>query len=259
LIVDDEYHIRFVLERTLQHEGYHPNSAANGEEALEKLALSSPPYDLLLLDLQMGQVSGLQVLEAAREQDPDIVVLILTAYGSLDSAVEALRLGAFDYLFKPAMPEAICRRINEGLQVRQRSLQRRRLVNQVDTLRQTLDEIGSNHNESTTPDMNRRIIRSGSLVIDRHHRHVTLDNNLIDLTTAEFDLLLCLVAAAPQPLSPRQLVNRALGYDCEYREASEAMKWHIYRLRRKVEVDPAHPCYIKNIRHQGYFWSNDDK
>ncbi len=257
LIVDDEHHIRFVLERTLQHEGYRPDSAADGEEALKRLALAPQPYDLLLLDLQMGQVSGLQVLQAAREQDPDIVVIILTAYGSLDSAVEALRLGAFDYLFKPAMPEAICRRVNEGLQVRQQALQRRRLLNQVDTLRQTLNEIDGNHNGPATPVMNRRIIRSGGLVIDRHHRQVMLNDTLIELTTAEFDLLLCLVVAAPEPLPPRRLVNRVLGYDCEAREARETIKWHIYRLRRKVEPDPSNPCLIKNIRHKGYLWSGD--
>lgn len=256
LIVDDEPNIRFVLERALRHEGYLLDVAASGAEALRKLA-NGPPYDLLLLDLQMEPIGGLQVLQAAKERDPDLVAIILTAHGTMESAVEALRLGAFDYLFKPAMPETIRQRVGEGLRRRQQGLQRRRLLAQIDGLRQTLSELDNAAEFTAPPLIPQRFIRSGSLVIDTHHRAATLADRLLDLTTAEFDLLLCLVKAAPKPLAPRQLVNLALGYDCEDQEAREIIKWHIHHLRRKVEPDSAQPCYIITVRHQGYLWSPD--
>lgn len=256
LIIDDEPNIRFVLERALRYEGYILELAANGAEALRKLVDGST-YDLLLLDLQMEPIDGLQVLQIAKERDPDLVAIILTAHGSMESAVEALRLGAFDYLFKPAMPETIRQRITEGLRRRQQALQRRRLLSQIEGLRQILSELDNTAEFTTPPLISQRFIRSGPLVIDNHHRAATLADQLLDLTTAEFDLLLCLVKAAPKPLSSRQLVNLALGYDCDDQEAREIVKWHIHHLRRKIEPDSARPQHIKTVRHQGYLWSAD--
>jgi len=236
LITDDEVNIRFILERALRHEGYTLDSAANGAEALQKLANAAQPYDLLILDLQMQPVDGMQVLQAAKEQDPDIVVIILTAHGSMESAVDALRLGAFDYLFKPATPEAIRRRVGEGLQKRKQALHRRRLLKQIDALRQTLDNLDGADNLLAQPSVEARFIRSGSLTIDRRHRQVTIADHLIERTTAEFDILCTLVAATPNPLSPRDLLNRALGYDADDQEARDIIKWHIHHLRRKIET-----------------------
>lgn len=254
LIVDDEVNVSFILERSLNHEGYLIETTAHGGDALRKLA--ETPYDLLLLDLQMEPIDGLEVLNAAREQDADLVVIILTAHGSVESAVEALRLGAFDYLFKPTTPETIRRRVREGLQHRQQALRRKHLLGQIENLRQVLNDLDAEQHLLTPPAAGQRFIRSGKLVMDRHHRLVTLNKKLLDLTTAEFDLLLCLVTSAPDPLSPRQLINRALGYDGDEVEARDIIKWHVHQLRRKIEPDPAHPRYIKNIRHKGYLWSD---
>lgn len=253
LIVDDEANIRFVLEHTLRHEGYKIDAAANGADALKRL--SEKAYDLLLLDLHMEPISGLEVFNHAREQDPDLVVIILTAYSSIESAVEALRLGAFDYLFKPAKPDAIRRRVREGLHHRRQALRRRQVMAHIDNLRQVLNTLDSPDAPSAPPQAGARFIRSGNLTIDCHHRLVTLGNRLLELTTTEFDLLVSLVKAAPRPLSARQLVNHALGYDSDDTEARSLIKWHIHHLRRKIEPDPAHPRYIKTVRHKGYLWS----
>ena len=258
LIVDDEPNIRFVLERALQYEGYDLDSAATGAEALQKLAGANPPYDLLLLDLQMEPVDGLQVLQVAKEQDPDLAVIILTAHGSLDSAIEALRLAAFDYLLKPAAPETVRRQVRQGLQQRLQALRRHQLMGQVETFRQVLAEMDDDDSVPPSQSAHARFIRSGSMVIDKHQRQAILDDEPLDLTTAEFDLLLCLIGVAPTPLSPRDLVNCALGYDCEDQEARNTIRWHIHRLRHKLEPDPAHPTYIKTVRHKGYLWSSGE-
>jgi len=248
LIVDDEEPIRFILERTLRQEAGQIDVAADGQTAIEMLRTAV--YDLILLDLQMAPVDGLAVLDAARKQDPDVVVIILTGQGSLESAVEALRLGAFDYLFKPAVPQVIRERAREGLRQRRQAVQRRQILNQIETLRQSLSTL-----TAVPLAEDGRFLRAGPLVIDRRHRAATFNDQLLDLTTAEFDLLVCLVEAAPTPLSPRQLLRCALGYEAEEVEARDAIKWHIHHLRRKIEPTPNRPRHIKTIRYKGYFWS----
>lgn len=251
LIVDDDATVRFVLINTLKHQGYTINSASNGSEALKELEQNN--YDLLLLDLHMSPVDGMEVLSQVRAKDPYLSVIILTAYSSVESAVEALRLGAFDYLFKPATPDTIRQRVKEGLQHRQQVLRQQTLLTKIETLRQTLNEITPEQVPPHPPEPNIRFARSGQLVIDNHHRQATLNDNLLDLTTAEFDILVCLVKAAPEPVSPRNLVKCALGYEVEETEARDIAKWHIHHLRRKIEVDKS-PRYIKTVRHKGYLW-----
>lgn len=255
LIADDEPSIRFVLERTLRDEGYILDTASHGEEAIRMLAKA--PYDLLLLDLRMEPVGGLQVLTAVREHDPNIVVIILTAHGSLESAIEALRLGAFDYLLKPTSPDVIRKRVREGLSQRRQLMRRHHILDQIENLRQALDTLDTERQGVPPPATGQRFVRSGKLVIDCYHRLATLDGKLLDLTTAEFDLLLCLAKASPEPLAPRSLVNCALGYDCEDMEAREIAKWHIHHLRRKIEPEPETPRYIKTVRHKGYLWRGE--
>jgi DNA-binding response OmpR family regulator len=253
LIVDDEANIRFILERTLSHEGYVLDTVENGQDAIKRL--KNTQYDLVLLDLNMKPVGGIQVLNAVRECDPEIVVIILTAHSSIDSAVEALRLGAFDYLYKPAAPEAIRQRVREGIQHRQQSLQRSRLLDQIENLRQSLidlDEQTETTGQAASP---HRFIRTGKLVIDKYHRSATLDGRLLDLTTAEFDLMVCLAEVAPAPVSPKKLVMAALNYDIDETEAREIIKYHVHQLRQKIESDSANPKFIKTIRYKGYFWS----
>ena len=255
LIVDDEASVRFVLEQTLKNQDYMLESVGSGTEALNNLA--EVEYDVILLDLHMEPVDGLTVFQAARELDPEVVVIILTAYSSVESAVEALRLGAFDYLFKPVTPDTIRQRVKEGLAHRRRALWRQQMITQIDSLRQSLNEFDAESELVEPPTTDRRFVRSGNLVVDCHHRLATMGDNLLDLTTAEYDILLCLVKAAPKPLLPHQLVKCALGYEADEVEARDIAKWHIHHLRRKVEVDPAKPRYIKTIRHKGYLWSGE--
>jgi DNA-binding response OmpR family regulator len=255
LIVDDDPNICFILERTLIREGYDLDITNDGEQAIARIKEKS--YDLILLDLYLGEISGMQVFNALRESDPDTVVIILTAHGSMESAVEGLRLGAFDYLFKPALPEAIRHRVKEGLEHRQQILHRKHLLAQMDRLRQMLLEFESEENDQSLSFPERRFICSGKLIIDRHHRSATLADRLLDLTTTEYNFLLCLVEATPNPVSHRQLVNSSLSYVCEEVEAREVAKWHIHRLRQKVEPDPSRPYYIKTVRYQGYLWSGE--
>ncbi len=255
LIVDDEPNIRFILEKTLQREGYQIESAGNGHEAIRKLERSE--YELIILDLNMKPVSGLEVLNEIHKQGSESVVIILTAYSTINSAVEALRLGAFDYLFKPASPDSIRQRVREGIQYHQQTKYRNQLLHQIESLRHSLvdlDQATGSRGQTATSD---RFLQNDNLLIDKLHRTITFDGKLLNLTTAEFDLLVTLVAASPEPVSPKQLAKDVLNYDLGDIEAQDLIKYHVHQLRQKIEPDMKHPNYIKTIRYKGYVWCSN--
>jgi len=105
LIVDDEKNVRLTLTQALEAEEWETDTAVNGEEALAKL--EGEDFDLMLLDLKMPGMDGMEVLRRVAEDRPDVRVIIITAYGTIESAVEAVKLGAVDYLQKPFAPKQI--------------------------------------------------------------------------------------------------------------------------------------------------------
>lgn len=253
LIVDDEPSVRYILQQSLLSEGYCIDCVEDGLQALT--AIQRETYDLILLDYRMEPMDGVEVLRSVRAIDSDIIVILLTAHSTIDSAVQALRLGAFDYLYKPASPDAIRRRVSEGLAQRAQAIRRRKLLDQVEHLRQALSSIEETDLPAPATSANRRFTQSGALIVDHNHRTATLAGRLLDLTTTEFDLLVCLVLASPNPVSPSQLVSAGLSYQCPENEAREIIKSHIHHLRQKVEPDPSNPRYIKTQRYRGYFWT----
>ncbi|UFS72732.1 sigma-54 dependent transcriptional regulator [Geomonas sp. RF6] len=115
LIVDDDSSFRRVLEYNLQQEGYEVHTAADGEKGLALFGELNPP--LVITDLKMPGMSGFQLLSAVKERSPATVVIVLTAFGAIDTAVEAMKLGAFDYLTKPVNREELKLTVAKGLQL----------------------------------------------------------------------------------------------------------------------------------------------
>ena len=105
LIVDDEKNIRLTLSQAMEVLEVETDTAANGEEALAKL--KEKEFGLILLDLKMPGMDGMEVLRQVSEIRPDIRIIIITAYGTVESAVEAMKLGAADFIQKPFAPEEI--------------------------------------------------------------------------------------------------------------------------------------------------------
>ena len=228
LVVDDEAGVRFFLEETLQRAGHVVVTASSGEEALDRLR--EMPFDLAVVDLKLGgRVDGLRVLEAVKWRWPETAVIILTAHGSLESAIAAIREGVDGYLLKPVGPEEVREAVQEALARRER-LARPKEV-----------------------DEDERVLQQGSFSVDLKKHLATLDSRTLDLTPGELKLLLCLMQNAQRVISPRELVLAVQGYESEYEwEARDTIKWHIHRLRRKVEPDPSNPRHILNVRGVGY-------
>src|SRR3954454_15920575 len=136
LIVDDEATIRLTLGTLLKRTGYEVTSAENGHEAVE--LLEQQRFDLMLVDLKMPEMDGMQVVAAARQRQSDLAIIVLTGHGSLETAVEGLHQGVFDYLLKTTEPAQVIERVKVGLAARAQQLRQRTLLNVVGTAVQEL-------------------------------------------------------------------------------------------------------------------------
>ena len=125
LVVDDEEVIRDVLESLLEREGWSVTTAANAAEALE--TFENDPHDVVLLDLMLPDRPGLEVLRELRRRDPDAVVVIVTAYSSIEGAIQAMREGAFHYIPKPFQNQEVLLTIRKGAEARRLTEENRRL------------------------------------------------------------------------------------------------------------------------------------
>src|SRR6185312_3941530 len=105
LVVDDEPVILDILQEFLRYEGFDVTCANDGEHAVA--ALAKEPFDLLLTDMKMPGMGGLALLEYVAEQGRDTITIMMTGFGTVETAIEAMKLGAFDYVLKPFKPEDV--------------------------------------------------------------------------------------------------------------------------------------------------------
>jgi DNA-binding response OmpR family regulator len=262
LVVDDEQNIRLTLQALLSRAGYAVTTAATGEEAVA--LFEREPFDLMLVDLQMPGMKGMEVVAKVREAGHDAIIIVLTGHGSLDSAIEGIRFGIFDYLLKTSDPNQILARVAAGLEER---AARRRQSDLLDTIGAAVQELTGGKVASSvapvqpsatppsptpTPEPTGRILTIGPLKLDTWHQTATLNGRSLNLTPTEFRLLLCLAEHAGQMLSYTQLVRCAQGYETTELEAGELIKPHIHHLRQKIEPEPSAPRYLLNVRGKGY-------
>jgi DNA-binding response OmpR family regulator len=247
LIVDDERATRHTLAGLLRRTGYRTEEAASGREALETIARQH--FDLVILDLKMPEMDGAEVLQAARPLAPDTVFIILTAYGTLDSAVVAIRQGAFDYLLKPSSMPEIVRVVEAGLaQRRQRFAQQDPVV----LLEKALEGLRSKAEEPGTSLAQERFLQAPEVNVDTLRRLVVVRGQAVDLTPTEFDILAYLLRHREKVVSSRELVAHLRGCELDERDARVVLRAHLHRLRYKLERDPSHPRIICTVRGSGY-------
>ena len=181
LVVDDEPVVRSFLVRVREQEGYAVQAAHNGHEALQRL--EELPFDVLLTDITMDQLDGVQRLAQTRDRYPNIAVILLTGHATVQSAVEALRLGAHDYLLKAAKNEDILAAVASGLKTRARQRRTARLEQVAGEMLRLMQD---------DPDTNARttsVISCGLLQIDPEAHRATLNDAPLNLTPTEFRLL----------------------------------------------------------------------
>ncbi|MCI0395707.1 MAG: response regulator transcription factor [Chloroflexi bacterium] len=233
LIVDDEEGVRFFVADGLLKAGWEVDEAEDGKIALALLA--QKPYDVALLDLQMPNVDGLTVMRQMKQNWPETRIIIMTAYASLESAIEAVRQGAFDYLSKPCRVGDILACANRALQERQSMNRQHRLIQEGAMEASRAAEVGTGS------------IYTGQLTIELGSRKVFLANQPIALTPTEYALLEILANSLGQPVFVEQLIRKGLNFQPDDPQALETLRVHISRLRQKIGAD-----YILTVRGGAY-------
>lgn len=232
LVVDDEPIARQSLSDILRLEGYHVVSVASGEAAVDHLRNYS--VDLMIVDLKMPGMNGLDVIQVAHQLAPDTQIILLTAYGSMESAVEALRQRVHDYLLKPASPTQILASVRRGLSLRAASA----------------ESAGKNNDFLT-------VKTSDGIEIDLMRRTINKNGISESLTPAEGHLLRVFVESVGKVFTHRELVLLVQGYDVSQREAQEILRPLVSRLRHKMEKFPTLHERIVSVRGTGYVFESE--
>jgi DNA-binding response OmpR family regulator len=217
LVVDDEAIVRDVLTRYLEREGFQVEAAADGEAALELAARSWP--DIVVLDLMLPKVDGLEVFRRLRDLG-DVPVVMLTAKGEEIDRLVGLELGADDYVSKPFSPREVVARI--------RAVLRR----------------GDRAARDGGP------LVMGRLEIDRERREVRRDTSSIHMTRKEYDLLELLASHPGRTFTRVDLLEKV--WDYAWDGDSSTVTVHIRRLREKIEDDPSDPRHLVTVWGIGY-------
>jgi two-component system, OmpR family, KDP operon response regulator KdpE len=217
LVVDDEPQILRVMRASLPARGYEVITALSGEEALHQIRKQMP--ELIILDLAMPGMSGLEVCRQVREL-ASVPIIVLSAKGSESDKIAALDQGADDYVTKPfAMGELLAR------------------------VRAVLRRLSASESDS-------RVLTVGDVTIDTDERRVSVAGKEVKLTPKEFDVLKYLVSNAGKVVTHRALLQKVWGGHSS--DQTEYLRVFINQLRRKIEPDVSHPRYILTEPWVGY-------
>jgi two-component system KDP operon response regulator KdpE len=259
LLVDDELIVRRLLGDALARAGYHVEVASSDTEALDRLA--RPGIDMLLVDLRLGDADGVQVMQAARQLWPRLPIIMLTANGSLSSAIAAVRCGVADYLLKPidldTLRERVAVILDEYYSARARAEQLTSMYSQLQAILQGEGWLHETHADAPAPAPGVRVYRAGPLALDVQYHTVLLHQRPIDVTPSEFAILVELLRN-PGAVVPCLRLTEAIQTAVDDEEAArQLIRPHIVRLRRKLEHDPQQPSYLLSVRGLGYRWANE--
>ncbi len=215
LVVDDDTAISEMIGIVLKAEGFEPQFAGDGAEAIELFRVMRP--DLVLLDLMLPGIDGIQVCAAIRSES-GVPIIMLTAKGETTDVVKGLESGADDYVVKPFNPKELVARIKTRLRP---------------VLPESADTVGI-----------------GDLLIDVQGHEVRRGSEKINLTPLEFQLLLALAVKPQQVFTREMLLEQVWGY--HYKADTRLVNVHVQRLRAKVEHDPDNPRIVMTVRGVGY-------
>src|SRR6266851_3711561 len=217
LVIDDDTRLTSALRRTLAYEGYQVSSAANGEVALAQVRLKPP--DLVILDLMLPGMDGLEVCRRLREAGEQMAILMLTARDTVMERVTGLEMGADDYLVKPFASAELLARIKVLLR------------------------------RSNPPDVAREILHYADLELETTTRQARRGARLIELSTTEYELLALFLRNPRIVLTRTLLMDRIWGIDFE--GGPNVLEVYIGHLRSKLEQH-GEKRLIQTVRGAGY-------
>jgi DNA-binding response OmpR family regulator len=264
LVVEDDDTARMLLTNVLKRAGYRVTAASDGETAIELLsnptrnASDGYPYDVVITDIRMQGLDGIEVMHIAIKQKPPPSVILMTGYSSVETAVAALRANAYDYLMKPCDTADLLRCVSGALHHRVAELQKAEAISLLTRGLGQLQEadyslairsessVSSSH-EFYANDKTDQFLYIGKLCLDIFRHTAMFDNRQIPITPIEFDLLRCLAEQINRVITYQDIVVQTHGTPMSIREAQALLRTHVSNLRRKID-----PEYIVNVRGIGY-------
>ncbi len=250
LIVDDEKAIRDSLKELLILEEYQVETAASGEESLEMM--EKKEFDLVLLDIKMPGVSGVEVMRQVKKYYPDTKVIVLTGHGSLESAIEAIRSGAEDYMLKPYESSDILVSIGKAL-TEKAAKQRKELL--IEQLESSIDQLKDVEGIRTPEVPARRVINlSQGIMVDLERREMWRGGERVHLTPTEGKLLSVFLENRGRVMTHKEIVFLVQGYESTEWEAPEVLRPMISRLRKKLATFSGVEEWVTNVRGTGYLF-----
>ena len=229
LIIEDNTDLSQLLASHLRDLSYDVDLASDGADGLARAGRKA--YDLIILDIMLPGLDGLEICRRIRERPPYVPILMLTARSSETDRVVGLEMGADDYVTKP--------------------FSIRELIARVKAIFRRAEQLGRG---GAGPATTR--IEVGSLVIDPERRAVTMNGAPVDLTAKEFDLLLYFAGHPGRVFTRSHLLDAVWGYGHDGYE--HTVNSHINRLRAKIEQDPARPRYVLTSWGVGYKFVEGD-
>lgn len=236
LIVDDDRVVQSLLGRILTLDNYEVESMRTAEEAI--IALEKDKFDAMILDLELPGMSGIEFLDRLPQKYNDMPLIILTAHGSLDSAIRAIRFKVSDYLLKPVKREDVLKSIKKAI-----------IENRIEQNEKSKDSIKTQGEKYIQSD---EIKPYGNVIINFNKRLVIENDHSISLTNNETKILYTLIQNQHRVISHGDLVKATQGYDIGMIEAAKILRPVICRLRKKLEIIRAGDHWIQNIRGTGY-------
>lgn len=270
LLVEDDADLRDVLTQTLRKAGYAVTDVPDGAQAIDILTQRTDAKmtccDIVLTDIVMGEIDGIEVLNVARNLPNAPEVILLTGYGSLETAIEAVRNNAFDYINKPSSRHVLLERVAAALEHRRAKQRQSKAVAIVESLADFADVASTDHllrgfsppdraaDASSTTQEYERYLRIGEMKIDRHRQQVWFRETLLRITRTEYSILMCLAETPGRVVTFDTIVRQTHSYELERGEAHDLLRSHIRNLRKKFDRR-----YIVSVYGTGYMLASPDQ
>jgi len=242
------------LAEVLNQIGYAPEIAHNGTQALA--LLQAQPYDVLLLDMYLPDVDGIELLSHIRQTAPDMVIIALTRTASLDTAIAAVKFHVSDYLVKSDDIDQVRTAISDALHQRAKQIQERVLLRALGEMMERLPHM-EGHGETSSSRELPDVIHIPPIQLNLRERTAVVyeDANLVcRLTNNEVDLLAMLMRHADEVVQIKDLATTILGHNISESTAYSSVSHHVHRLRKKIEVLPGKPRILRTVRGRGYMY-----
>ena len=259
LAVDADAAGRYSMSKALRRDGCAVIEAADGQEALEHI--DRHEFDLTVTEIWLPDMDGIELLRQIKARSPEAIVILMTAAASLETAVEALRLGAWDYLLKPCSSQDLCSSVGRGIERARRLKHRRQLLDgiQRDARALAREDFAQTPRETKVEPQRppyregaSAALRLGPLTVFPGRYQAAAGGETVSLTPTEFDLLLYLAAHRGRIVSCQELVREVRGYGIAESEAREVVRPHVSNLRGKLKGMGVDADLVVNVRGIGY-------